>query len=278
MADLSTILCAGTLPRLGAEPSVDGGLRYWVNKGTFVPSLSSIPGELMLNRVQLAEIVPALGYDFERFSLAAMESHSIASAEQRTVGALGWPTLKHYYASFFAGHAVLRSRGASITKLERSQINHLNKVITVYDSNAQTLTPGMFWVAISDDPGNNKGEISLSIRSYSNKGAGVHEAFWKEFCSFLTKEAAMAVSKGAPDGSDFVAKTDELSDAILKGGATDSWLSEVRNKINYQHAHDLWLPYRRSSEGYKFLSSPNVPSASQARLDISKSKNLYLHL
>ena len=272
MAELSSILYSSTLPRLGVEPSLDGGLRSWVIKGTFEPSSTSSTGEVKLDRVQLASLVPALGFDFERFSLSAMESHSIASAEQRAVGALGWPALKHYYAGFFAAHAVLRSRGTSISKLERAQTDHLNTVMKIYDPSSPTLSPGMFLVAITDDTQNIPGEVTLSIKPYSNRGAGVHEAFWKEFCSFLMQQAATAVSNGAPDASDFVAKSDELSDAILKGGSTDSWLSELRNKINYQHSHDLWLPYRRSSEGYKFLSSASFPAANQARLDISKAR------
>ncbi|UWR43629.1 hypothetical protein [Phaeobacter inhibens] len=272
MTELSTLLCNGLLPRLGVDPSIDGGIQKWITNGAYVPRTTGTPGEVVLGQVAASSFVPAIGYDFERFALAARESHAIASLEKESIGVLGWPTLKCYYASFFAAHAILRSRGASISKLERGHTNHINSVLNVYQNGASPISPGMFWVSVIDDPSNGPGEISVSLKPQSKNGAGVHEAFWMEFCSFLNDEAANAVSTGAPGASDFVVKTDELSKTILNGGKTGSWLSHVRNQINYQHAHDLWLPYRRSTEGYRSLVGNGFPSIEKARLDVSKTK------
>jgi hypothetical protein len=142
----------------------------------------------------------------------------------------------------------------------------------IYGLTAPSLSPGMYWIAISDGPQSTPGEVSLSIKPYSNRGSGVHEAFWKDFCSFVNDEAARAVNMGLPDASDFVALSVDLSDALLKGGASSSWLSEIRNNINYQHAYDLWIPYKRSSEGYKCLSRISDSPITQVRLDLSKTK------
>jgi hypothetical protein len=130
----------------------------------------------------------------------------------------------------------------------------------------------MFWISTFKEPANGPGEFSILLKPQDKRGGGVHESFWKEFCAFLNEEAAAAVSGAAAGSSDFVAKADELSDAILKGGATGSWLSHVRNQINYQHGHDLWLPYRKSSEGYQSLIRDGLPAIENARLDVSKTK------
>ena len=271
MSSFSSILSKGVISNLGRYPSTSGGIQQLLVSAAYTPA--ALPGGrgIVLNQLSSIQFVESLEYDFQRFALSSRESFLVAISEKKEFGSLGWPLLKFYYSSFFAAHAIMRSRGAGLIKLDRKHVEHLNSVAQVYDSAIPNLSPGMYFFELKSNPQNSGQQISMVLRPDLG-GSGVHEGFWSMFCEFLKNEAAKNVREGEIDSAKFLAYTSDLVDAIKSGQGSGVWLSSVRNEINYQHKYDLWLPYKRSSEGYKTLSNVEVPSIDLARLDVSKDR------
>lgn len=271
MSQFSDILQIGILPGLGMEPATEGGFQAWVSAATFVPSEPVDDLAAVLGRTASDRFVRAVNYDFERFSLAALETFSTALAEREKYPALGWPLLKVYYASFFAAHAIMRSRGAGVAKLDRPHMERLNELLDVYGISKHNLTPGMFVFGTSKGSSDAAGERTVSLRP-DRPGRGVHEGFWIEFCTFMEAEAATAATRGDPDAGTFVSLAAELKDAVLSGAQGPVWLSAVRNQINYQHGFDVWFPSRKSSEAYRSMDVAALPRSSSVQVSTRKDK------
>lgn len=272
MSTFEEILSAGVVSNLGVQPALAGGVQELVMKSSYIPAPNANHDGLILKRIFTEEYVKRISYDFERFALSSRESFLLAVSEKDGSASLGWPLLKFYYASFFAAHAIMRSRGAGIIKLNRKHVDHLNEVAQIYDHTSPVLSPGMFVVKReyrSDNPG-----ASLSIQIKPDvSGSGVHEGFWNNFCRFLDEEAANSTLNGEVGASLFVALSSRLGDAVKTGGnGSGVWLSSIRNEINYQHKYDTWLPYKRSSECYKALCSDLQSTLYAGSLDVSKEK------
>ncbi len=270
MANLSTSLFLGLLPGLGANPAQKGGFQGWITSGSYRPRSLVSPLVLAFDDVTTAEFVPFVSYDFERFVLAAKEFCSIALLEHNAHNLAGWPLLKLYYASFFGAHAIMRSRGSGIVKLENRQSLYLTQILQAYDPSSPPLSPGIYHYSTAPDATLRPGQVCVTMKPAAS-GVGVHENFWKLFCDFLKDEAAKAVNQGAADSDLFAAGAIELSEAILKdapGGGV--WFSTIRNEINYQHKHECWFPLGKKSPALAALKT-NVHAASASiRLDGSK--------
>lgn len=272
MDSLSSHLCAGVLSGLGANPTGKSSLTSALFKASFVPSRLEEGQGIQINKLLSNDFVSGVSYDFERFSLSSRETFLVANIEREQHGVFSWPLLKIYYSSFFAAHAIMRSRGHGVVNLDKKTVEHLNAVANIYDDSIPTLTPGMYTFSRQRHPDNAPSEISLVFRKDSS-GRGVHEGFWDIFCKFLNSEAEKSVHEGAVNSAVFLGLVSELQDAIRSMSARRGiWISFMRNGINYQHNYDSWMPYKRSSECYKAFDSRAFPLNSGFRLDISKDK------
>jgi hypothetical protein len=76
------------------------------------------------------------------------------------------------------------------------------------------------------------------------EGGGAHEIFWKRFNAFLSELANDVAADREPEANLVIAKIEELQ-ALLssKGLSNGSWLSSMRNEINYQHQYGVWFPF-----------------------------------
>jgi hypothetical protein len=272
VAQLSASLFSGLLPGLGALPAKEGGFQRWIISGSYRPRSITSSLVIVFEDVAAAEFVPFANYDFERFALAAKESCSIALLEHNEHHLAGWPLLKLYYSSFFGAHAIMRSRGSGVVKLDRKHSLHLNQILQTYDPNSPQLSPGMYYYTTTQGTPLRAGQVSLTMKP-ADSGAGVHENFRKLFCDFLQNEATKAANQGAADSNLFVAGAIELSEAILNGASGGGvWLSAIRNEINYQHKHDTWFPLRKKSQSLEALSGTVCADSATIRLDGSKEK------
>jgi len=94
----------------------------------------------------------------------------------------GWPLLKLYYSAFFAAHAITRSQGSGVVKLEKRQTAHLNSILSLIAPEASGISPGMFVYKTMQST--ETGRLSVIMEPARTDG-GVHESFWKHFCEFL---------------------------------------------------------------------------------------------
>jgi hypothetical protein len=83
------------------------------------------------------------------------------------------------------------------------------------------------------------------VRQASDKG-GSHQYLWSVFnCEMRSLSARILSASGVRrDQQEVASKIDELCDVLCSNGSTcGGWLSNVRNKVNYQHAFGAWYPY-----------------------------------
>lgn len=269
MASLFTGLSGAFLPRLGQDAPRAGGLRAWVTGGTYRPNTASTAAEILLEGVSLSEILTYVNFDYERFALASWESFSIANLEWEVRGLAGWPLLKLYYGAFFSAHAVVRAMGEGVVNFDRNQTEFLESAISLFLDSPVSIRPGPFEFRIFEDGG---GQFAVNLRPATQAG-GVHEGFWKFFGGFLDRHASLAVERGAPDASDFIAGADEVN-RILKGNvANSSWYSGTRNEINYQHLHGVWSPIKERRKLKAHFRGVGSKNSSAIRLDYSGKKD-----
>lgn len=267
--DFARILYAGALPNLGNSAPITGGFKQWVIGGAYIPSLSE-SGDLLLGRVGVEALTRAVSFDYDRFALAAHESRIVALSEREKFGAVGWPLLKQYYSAFFSAHAIMRSRGAGVVRIDGKQSRYITTTLQAYLGTKDTFPSGTYYYSTAKNDEDKSGELTVNF-SMSEDGKGVHEGFWSVFVKYLETEARRAVETGLPDNQDFISHALEVKNSIMSGETV--WLSKVRNEINYQHEHQSWMPLTKKSISNKSLPKSSTEYSLNARLDASKVKD-----
>ncbi|WAG06507.1 hypothetical protein NRZ30_15710 [Aeromonas jandaei] len=186
---------------------------------------------------QTEHLYAALANDCNRFAQAAIESMWCVGQIDKLPKSTGWATVQMYYSAFFAVHAILRIFGRACTQLEDS---HVRKVIQIASAtnmggDATKIESG-FYISI----------INGSKIEYK-KLQDSHADTWWSFSNLLTW-----ILNELPNttglGEHKVKAAELISDiksAISKSGASKgNWPSQIRNKINYQHSHGVWYPYK----------------------------------
>jgi hypothetical protein len=222
--------------------NVEKGVGGWLSDEDFqiyAPVRSSHFG------IQLAESGPyleALAADINRTAAAAFESIGQAGRSDVFPRSTAWILIKSYYAAFFAAHALMRMLGTSFINIDGLQASSLNKIARLYGYSQEEVTAGNFTAEF-----NGGSREVLWNRVDSNTG-GVHEKFWaifRQFIDGLSRDLLKSKTGVRADNQLVSAKLIELVgnlcyDSCPKG----TWLSYVRNRVNYKHQYGAWYPYR----------------------------------
>lgn len=180
----------------------------------------------------------AIGGDASRFASAAFSSARGVANALDDADTLSWGLLRLYYSAFYAGHAVLRLLGRSCSYLEAPHIAQIRRLATALGSPPPFAIGGGLYACTL-----NSAQTGLEFTQARGRVGGAHEAFWEVFDSFLS-EATEEVLKNriAPaDARNVFLKLEGLR-RILARGAGASWLSAVRNEIQYRHGRGVWAP------------------------------------
>ena len=195
--------------------------------------------------------VQALASEVSRFSCAAYESLLDAIPANGQTRALGWPLVRHYYATFYCCHALLRITGVSLTFVSGQIAADLNKISGQYLGMPPQFSGGLY--LIRRDAANPR---TLLLEKVSS-GGGSHEDMWKRFLSFLVgTENTIIQSQGTlPAALDAVRISTALRAELCKRGQNDgAWPSSVRNAINYRQDFGVWYPYKKSTASASALA------------------------
>ncbi|MGO4451767.1 hypothetical protein AB4Y96_22840 [Phyllobacterium sp. TAF24] len=258
-------LTGALLPRLGQELAAVGGIKSFLETAVYQISFSKNGvAEIELSRFNNAELIRYISFDFERFSLASLETFSIYIMENKESNLIGWPLLKLYYSAFFSAHAIIRSQGAGVVNFDADDLRNINNLIKIHDASQAGLLPGTYVYQIE----RNTSPI-LTLKPMAEKG-GVHEAFWKYFIKYIEAAAEDATLKKQPDATQFVAGAKEVADAIKLGSRSSVWISAMRNEINYQHKYGVWYPLKKGDYIQKTLRDFGLIDSSTVRFDYSK--------
>lgn len=266
MLALSSSLVRRSIPRLVEEVSRPDGVRKWLLEGAYALAPESNQNEIILTEVEPGNFLPYLCYDYERFALSSWETFSLFRLERSAANTLGWPFLKLYYSAFFAAHAIIRATGQATMRLERDQADFLSDFSELVFDQKLSIPTGTFQLKSTQSI---DGLMQVRLVRLSDSG-GAHEGFWKQFYLFISELQASIASSGEPNASDAVVSISELARILRFSPGTDgTWLSVLRNKINYQHDYDLWFPVRGSHRGFEAVDSAVFKSSSAIRLDMN---------
>ncbi|SIS44544.1 hypothetical protein [Neptunomonas antarctica] len=223
--------------------TTESDLKAWVVNGQYLMSKKLVPAAK--NRATSFELDfkhsdilhASLANDCNRFAQAAIESMWSVGKVDKLPKSTGWAAVQMYYSAFFAAHAILRIYGRACTQLEP---NHVNKVFeiasaTQFDDGVSSIESGFYFSLISN------GEIKFKKLKES------HADTWSSFSTLLTwliDNISSTTGLGLHK-SDAITFLSEIKAIIHSSGAAKgNWLSQIRNKVNYQHSHGVWFPYK----------------------------------
>ncbi len=195
-------------------------------------------------RIQNADVLySALANDCNRFSQAAIETMWCIGKVEKLPRSTAWATVQMYYSAFFSVHAILRLFGRACTQLDANHVKSVYQVAsgTNMDGGASCIENG-FYSSVVDDK-------CIEYKKLKDS----HADTWFAFTHLLTWitnniQSTTGLSKHKFDVIDFISN---LKSAISQSGAAKgNWPSQVRNKINYQHSHGVWYPYKNALHDY----------------------------
>jgi hypothetical protein len=184
-------------------------------------------------------LASAVAGDACRFSQAAFLT--AAAVEQRITGRedTAWSLIKLYYSAFYAGHAVLRVLGSSCSQLDNGHINKIRRAADARGCVAPfPLQAGLYHCIL------NPQQSGVKMLQLAGRNGGSHEIFWGVLDSFLSQAAEEIVSGhlGPEDSRQVFGKIEAFRRALGRRGSGSSWLSSVRNEVQYRHDRGVWVP------------------------------------
>jgi hypothetical protein len=180
----------------------------------------------------------AMAGDALRFASAAFTSMKDIGGSIGDRTSTPWGLIRLYYSAFYAGHGILRLLGQSCSYVDAQHGSTLQRLAA-----GQGITPtfalrGLYHCSM------NPNQTGLTLASMGAAFGGAHEIFWAIFDNFLEKAVNDALkSKLTPSDAQAVfIKLDLLRGVLRSNGGGPSWLSAVRNDIQYRHGQGVWEP------------------------------------
>ncbi|CRM58939.1 hypothetical protein [Pseudomonas sp. 28 E 9] len=194
----------------------------------------------------------ALASETSRFSCAAYESLLDAEPSETSSKSLGWQCIRHYYATFYIAHALLRITGSSLTYVSTTTASTMNKIGGQYLGVSPQMASGLYRLKRDDSDQN------LILLQQMSSGGGSHQDMWRVFLQLMIEiEDSILKSLGPiPSAMHAISVSEGIRRALCRQGHNDGgWTSTVRNAINYRQEYGLWYPYTKKSPYYLQASS-----------------------
>ena len=184
-------------------------------------------------------LIRALAFDAGRLASAAFESVSDVKKRGEAPKSTAWSFIKLYYAAFFSAHSILRILGSSCTQFTDAQARSVNRIASVYSVQAVSATTGFYLCRYLQPSAELEGTRLASAR-------GVHETFWQVFNSEIGSLCQRLLLSGGSTtrSQQVVAKLSDLQGILCLERQSGTWLSQIRNEVNYRHGLGAWHPYR----------------------------------
>lgn len=221
------------------------GLCNWILENKFEinsPPTSSDNFTLHFNK----SFSPILGlaFDCNRFSTAAIETYNIfnLAPHKALTKSTGWLAIQSYYAAFYAAHALLRIFGHSNTLLNPPEITLINKMMGLYFSPTTNVVGGYYSITLNEDLKQVQFKRAINTRP--------HHQLWKDFCSLFDQFIFSLSTTGSIRHQRPMLQLQSLVNNLRYKNKDGTWLSQVREDINYRHDHDAWFSYNTIKDAY----------------------------
>jgi hypothetical protein len=197
-------------------------------------------GTIVTDFREASAVLNATASDSARFASAAFQSindvpHDIVEREQTS-----WSLIKTYYAAFYAGHAIIRLTGESCSYFSKSHITRITDL-----GLASGKVPGYRLTASAYHCVIDAAGAIIRSGSLREGSGGAHEAFWATFGRRLSRisDGVLLGPLGTIEKLAVFNKLEHARTSIQAHNAPlFSYLSVIRNDVQYRHAHKVWLP------------------------------------
>lgn len=184
----------------------------------------------------------SIAHDVNRFGSSLFETINDIFYDQRFPQSNAWKCVKAYYAAYYSAHAILRMMGIMCVNLEKENLNKVERIADAYHlKNGININSG-YYKCFVDKP--NLSVVCERINA-SGKQKGSHEQLWEVFLETInTVLASLSLKGNSKSIQDTILILFDLRDNLTYMGCNGgSWLSKVRNDINYKHLYGVWYPY-----------------------------------
>jgi len=151
---------------------------------------------------------------------------------------IAWGLIQLYHASFYGGHTLLRLLGHSCTYFESQHVRRIKSLLDARGNPiAFDLPSGLYKCSF------NLGQTGFSMIQARGRVGGAHETFWGIFDQVLshsTEDVLRGHLAGA-EARDVFAKLEALR-RIYRRATGASWLSAIRNEVQYRNGMGVWAP------------------------------------
>ncbi|TYT73678.1 hypothetical protein [Desulfobotulus mexicanus] len=221
----------------------ESDLKAWVANGHYLvseclePSTKNRATEFELQFQQSEILHASLANDCNRFAQAAIESIWSVGKINKLPKSTGWAAVQMYYSAFFAAHALLRIYGLACSQLEGDYVDKVFQIasVTELDGGVSSIENGFYFSSI------------LNNKIKFNKLKDSHADTWLSFSKlliWLIDNISNTTGLGKHK-SDALTLISNIKAALhMSGAAKGNWPSQIRNKVNYQHTHGVWYPYK----------------------------------
>jgi hypothetical protein len=198
----------------------------------------SIDEAVLVDFRETTLVTKALASDSCRFATAAFQSAVAGEMCNRDTAA--WSMVKLYYAAFYAGHALIRLMGESVSQFDYTHVNHLDRLSAALGKAPPFKIDGGFYRCTM-----NTAATGFAFTRAKGRKGGAHEAFWEVLGKRLEISSAQILAGPLPpaDAQLVFNKIGSFADILKRNGSkTHSWLSVFRNTLQYQHGFGVWFP------------------------------------
>lgn len=243
----------------------DGGIREWLATQDWAPQTGMTKRRIDGIVYTMDSFVDACVRDSVMLAISAFESAAAVEAPNTNVRSCAWQFIKYYYSAYFAANALMRLSGHACVNLTAADCALINSWALVYGVGGGTenrkLSAGVFYLQIDSAK-----TPTFTLRQAAGKG-GVHIQFWIGFLAFLKslKTSIGQTPATKSEKNSAISDIDLLISELQRGGLTQgSWLSEMRNAVNYRFEHGAWFPYSTQDVDKNLLRSSFRVHALQA--------------
>lgn len=213
----------------------------WIAKKSYRVNSPIQSKKFCLNVYSHEELLYPYAYDINRIAASSFESIHGITPDKNLPKSIGWLFIRAYYSAYFSVHTILRLFGISCCQFDLNETKSITDVARIYSlQNGVTVSSGYYKCSY------NYSESAVYCKQLNN----THQDVWKIFYEFIN-EIASEVSK-----SDFRKKDREaviqylfkLREGLSCRGVSNAgtWLSKIRNEVNYSHSMGAWYPYKNS--------------------------------
>jgi hypothetical protein len=188
-----------------------------------------------------ATVSAFLANECSRFACAAFQSFISVPDDISESDKVPWALIQAYYAAFYAGHSILRAVGNTCTYIDGGRAAILRQILGLYGF-SQGFDGGTY------ETSRVATGASMSFAVCRERKGSAHEMFWAIFSRKLEAIETAVLTGPLPtqQAQEIWSRLGELRATFAGDGTRDSWLSVVRNSVQYRHESRIWFPHAAS--------------------------------